>query len=574
MDTLPLDKEADGLKAMRQNDQLFRLFIEGVRDYAIFMLDTSGRVASWNAGAELILGYQESEIVGQHFSRFFTPEDVQSGAPERDLETAAAEGEFKAERWHVRQDGTYFYASDLTTVLRGSQMQGFVKVMRDVTERRMADERILHKAFHDTLTGLPNRALFLDHLRRLIARVKRHADYQFAVLFLDLDRFKIINDSLGHVIGDQLLVATARKLELCLRPEDVVARFGGDEFTILLEDVKDVADATGVADRIHQQLKLPFNLNGYEVSTTASIGIALSGRAYEQPEDILCDADTAMYRAKERGRACHELFDPRMHVSAVRLVSLETDLRQALERNEFLLHYQPIVELATDQVTGFEALLRWRHPERGLISPTEFIPVAEESGLMIEIGRWTLLEACRQLRAWREQAGRQLPLAMSVNLSSKQFLQPDLTEQISDVLARTHLEACNLKLEITEGVIMEQAEVTAAFKRLRALGVKLHVDDFGTGRSSLRSLHRIPVDVLKIDRSFVSDRNSLIESPEIVRTIVQLAHNLGMEVIAEGVETRTQLDELRTLGCEYGQGFLFSRPVDGNAARELLARNQ
>ena len=445
--------------------------------------------------------------------------------------------------------------------------------MRDNTERRMAEERTAHEAAHDSLTGLPNRAYFIEHLKRAIARSKRHPDYQFAVLFLDLDRFKNINDSLGHVIADQLLVEIGQKLGATLRPEDMVARFGGDEFVILLDDIQDVGDATQVADRIHEELVNPFNLDGNEVFTSTSIGIALSMQDYDLPEDCLRDADTAMYRAKALGKARHEVFDRRMHDDAVAVLQLETDLRRAVERGEFRVHYQPIVSLESGRISGFEALIRWQHPERGLLGPVEFMAVAEETGLIIPMGQWVLTEACRQTRAWQETVVSDPPLAISVNLSSKQFLQPDLIERIHQTLMATHLDAHDVKLEITESVVMKNAsEAIAMIGQLRDLGVKIYMDDFGTGYSSLSFLHRFPVDTLKIDRSFISRISAQDENSEIVRTIVALAHSLHMEVIAEGVETEDQLEHLRALHCEYGQGFHFSQPVDAQAAGELIAQ--
>ena len=560
-------------KAQRESEERFHLLVEGVKDYAVFMLDTEGRVTSWNTGVERVFGYGEVEFIGQHFSCIFAPEDVETGEPEKELLTAIAQGQTDNERWHIRKGGTRFWGTGTIRCLQATtrRLQGFAIVMRDNTELRMAEERTAHDAAHDNLTGLPNRAFFIDHLKRGIARSKRHTDYMFAVLFLDLDRFKNINDSLGHVIADQLLVEIARKLEAAVRPEDMVARFGGDEFVIFLDDIKAVSDATRVANRIHEELVSPFNLGGNEVFTSTSIGIALSVHGYDRPEDCLRDADTAMYRAKAHGKARHEIFDRSMHDRAVALLELETDLRRAVERSEFLVHYQPIVSLETSRISGFEALLRWQHPARGLVFPAEFISAAEETGLIVPIGHWILGEACRQTRIWQEQVGADWPLAISVNLSSKQFLQPDLVERVNQTLLKTGFDPRNLKLEITESVVMENAgEATARIRQFRDLGVELFMDDFGTGYSSLSYLHRFPVDTLKIDRSFISWMGEREEDSEIVRTIVALAHNLHMEVIAEGVETEDQLSNLRALRCEYGQGYYFSRPVDAESAGQLI----
>jgi diguanylate cyclase (GGDEF)-like protein len=392
------------------------------------------------------------------------------------------------------------------------------------------------------------------------------------VLFLDLDRFKVINDSLGHAIGDQLLVGIARRLETCLRPGDTVARLGGDEFTILLEDVTDAHEVTVIAQRIQKELALPFNLGGYEVFTTASIGIAPSTIGYEHPDDILRDADTAMYRAKSLGKSRYEIFDKEMHTHAVNLLNLETDLRRALERREFAVYYQPIVSLETGVLQGFEALLRWRHPSHGFIAPAEFIPVAEETGLILPVGRWALEEACRQMREWQAQFPHAAEMYVSVNLSGRQFANPELCEQIREALETTGLKPEGLKLEITESVVMENIEKTIEMLRqLRALGVESSIDDFGTGYSSLSYLHHFPSTTLKIDRSFISRMGGADENAEIVRTILLLARNLGMCVVAEGVETESQLTQLQTLACDYGQGYLFSKAVNAAAIGRLLS---
>ena len=432
-------------------------------------------------------------------------------------------------------------------------------------------EHFRHAAFHDALTGLPNRALLLDHLRQAINRARREPKHLFAVLFLDLDRFKNINDSLGHAVGDELLVIAARRLKHCIRNTDIVARLGGDEFAILLDGLGDYSVAIRIAERVQRKLMQPVRLNGQEIYTTASIGIALSTIDYDQPENMLRDADTAMYHAKENGKARYEMFDSVMHASAVVRLQMENDLRRALERCEFEIYYQPIVSLETDQIAGFEALLRWHHPERGFVSPADFIPLAEETGIIIDLGHWVLLESCRQMRAWHTQLSTLEPLTISVNLSGKQFSQPDFISQIRLILEETELDPRCLKLEITESVMMDNAEmVTSMLTQLRDLGIQLSIDDFGTGYSSLSYLHRFPIDTLKIDRSFVGRMGIVDENSEIVRTIITLATNLGMTVIAEGIETHEQLIKLKALNCEYGQGYLFSRPVAASAIPALL----
>ena len=445
------------------------------------------------------------------------------------------------------------------------------ELQKEVAERRQVEEQLLHNAFHDGLTGLANRALFMDHLKLALGRAERHSTYRCAVLFLDLDRFKVINDSLGHTVGDQLLIGVARRLEAAVRPGDTVSRLGGDEFTVLLDDIKEDGEAEVVAERLQQQMAPAFNLGGHEVFTTVSIGVALSTTGYHRPEDILRDADTAMYRAKQLGKARYEVFDQAMHARAMDRLGLERDMRRAVERRELFLEYQPIVSLATGSLRGFEALVRWQHPERGLIHPAKFIPIAEETGMIIPIGKWVLAEACRQMSRWQKLSNLEGPLPISVNLSSRQFLQPDLLEQIQKVLRETGLDPRSLKLEITETVVMENIETaTHTLEQLRAFGVELSIDDFGTGYSSLSYLQRFPVSTLKIDRSFVSRMTESEGTAEIVRTIMKLAQNLGMNVVAEGVETESQHEQLRAFECEFGQGYYFSKPIDSDAAEAFL----
>ncbi len=443
--------------------------------------------------------------------------------------------------------------------------------MQDITDRKLAEEQLQHDAFHDALTGLPNRAMFLDHLRLAIARMQRREGIGFAVLYLDVDRFKVINDSLGHTVGDQLLNGIARRLENTLRPGDTVARLGGDEFILLIEELHGEVEAISVAERIQKELQVAFDLSGREVFATVSIGISSSWTSYLNPEDIVRDADTAMYRAKQHGKARHEIFDGEMHRHATSVLQLETDMRHALERGEFYVHYQPIVELADFKLRGFEALLRWQHPERGYISPVEFIPIAEETGLIIPLGEWILREACAQMNRWQKIFPADPPLSVSVNLSSKQFIQQDLIKQVARIITETGIDPKGLKLEITESMVMDNVETAIEMlKQLRALGLKLSIDDFGTGYSSLSYLHRFPVNTLKIDRSFVTRMADNSENLEIVRTIITLAQTLGMDVVAEGVEKQEQLTMLRDLGCENGQGYFFSKPVDAKGAEKII----
>ncbi|MEG4324627.1 EAL domain-containing protein [Microcoleus sp. herbarium5] len=433
------------------------------------------------------------------------------------------------------------------------------------------EEKLGHDAFHDALTELPNRAWFMNRLQQAIDLSYKREDYLYAVLFIDLDRFKVVNDSLGHLVGDQLLKSIARQLQVCLRHTDAVARFGGDEFVILLEDIKDIDEPNRVAERIQNQLRQPFNLNDYEVFTEISIGIILSTMGYDRPEDVLRDADIAMYYAKAQGRGRYEVFDPAMQTVAMTRLQLENDLRRAMALQEFCVHYQPIVSLSTGQLSGFEALVRWYHPSGRMYPPAEFIPVAEETGLINELGWWVLQEACHQICIWQQQFPQTPPLAINVNLSPVQLKQVNLVNRIEEILQQTGFPSYCLKLEITESCILETvSREEKMLKQLKALGILLCIDDFGTGYSSLSRLHEFPIDTLKIDRSFVSRIGLDNSGVEIIQTIVTLARSRGMDIVAEGIETPTQLQKLRELGCELGQGYLFSRPVDSEKATELL----
>lgn len=435
----------------------------------------------------------------------------------------------------------------------------------DITARKHAEERLHQLAFHDTLTGLPNRMLFMDRLEH--ALVRNGTGRICAVLFLDLNRFKVVNDSLGHPIGDQLLQAVAGRLLRCVSPGDTVARFGGDEFAVLLEEIAEAGVATRLAERIQEEVAAPIELNGYTMYTTASIGIAMSSDPRDRPEHILRSADMAMYRAKASGAARYEIFDRKMHADALVRLQLETELQWAVERSEFRLHYQPVVSLRTGELAGFEALVRWEHPERGLIYPSTFIPIAEELGLIVPMGRWIIRAACEQLRDWHVRRPGRPPPAVSVNVSAMQFLQSSIADDVEAVIRATGVDPGWLKLEITESVILENQDVAGqTVARLRALGVKILLDDFGTGYSNLGYLHHLPLDALKIDRSFVSRIGTEGSESHLVRTIVSLANNLGVDVVAEGIETEEQFTELSRLGCRYGQGYLFS---PGRSAEEL-----
>ncbi len=475
---------------------------------------------------------------------------------------------FECEYRVAHQDGRYLWMLGRGTALRDASGKAvrLAGTQADVTGRKAFEEQILHDALHDPLTGLPNRAAFVERLTMLISQWERYPEHGFAVLFLDLDRFKTVNDSVGHAIGDELLVAFARRVEGCLRHGDTVARLGGDEFALLLDGTGSVKEATRTAERVHQALKPAFHLTGCEVFSSASIGIALSSTGYDKPEDMMRDADTAMYRAKALGRSCHAVFDQAMHARAVELLRLETDLRRAVDRGEFLLHYQPVVSLAEGRVASLEGLVRWRHPANGLVMPNDFIPLAEDTGLIVPLGDWVLREACRQMRQWGEGAGP----AVSINLSARQLAQPELVESVRAALEATGLEPGRLGVEITESVLMEGGEIRARLLELRSLGARVLLDDFGTGYSSLSYLLRFPIDVLKIDASFVQGLELDAEKRAIVRSIVSVGRNLGKQLVAEGVENAEQAALLRQLGCDYGQGFYWARPVDADSVRAMI----
>jgi len=459
---------------------------------------------------------------------------------------------------------------------RNGHAIGIRTTVVDVSKLKWAEANVSQSQSHDPLTGLLNRTAFHGNVViRLVERTKSRKNRLFALLCLDLDRFRSINQSLGEPAGDQLLVAVGQLLRASVRKEDTLARLGQDQFGILLQDVKDVRDALRVADRIQKKLALPFNLAGQRVSIAASIGIALSAAGYERAEDLLRDAETALSRAKEIGGSSYQVFDTAQHTRAMELLQLENELRQAIERQELRVHYQPIVSVESGGITGFEALVRWEHPGRGLVFPAEFIPIAEETGLIVPIGSWVFREACQQMRAWQERFRSIPPLYVTVNFSAKQFAQPDLLEQIDLILLETGMDGSNLGLEITESMILESAEATVrTLSQLRERRIRLYVDDFGTGYSSLSHLHRFPIDALKIDRSFVSEMDSNGQNSKIVRAILGLASNFDMSVTVEGVETEEQMAELRALKCKEVQGFFFSPPVDSATAESLMARQE
>jgi PAS domain S-box-containing protein len=576
-------------RQLAEREQLFQLITENAADM-IAVIDRNGQRLYNSPAYQKILGYEPKELAATSSMDQIHPDDRA-----RVLEASVkARNTGRGERLEYRirhKDGSWRFLESTSSVIQNpkGENDGLVIVNRDITERKRAEERLAHQSFHDGLTGLPNRALFLDRLKRAITVSRRHSDFKFAVLFVDIDEFKVFNDSLGHAAGDNLLMQIAQRLTTSLRGVDTIsrprvgedaepfvgestlARPGGDEFTMLLEELHGPSDAIRVAERIQRRLAIPFNFNGQEIVLSVSIGIAFSNKDALDAQDVLRDAEIAMYRAKSTGKARCEVFDHAMHAGAIKRLQLETDLRKGVELNQFRVYYQPIVSLRNDQIVGFETLSRWQRPE-GLVMPGEFIAVADETGIILPINRQLLYDACRQLRSWQKLFPSDPPLTINVNITPKQFAQPDLASQIRKTLQETGLDPCCLNLEITETIAMADADRSAVvLSELKALGILLDIDDFGTGYSSLSRLQRFPVDTLKIDRSFISHMDTDIETREIVRIIVMLAHGLRLKVVAEGVETPAQANMLKDIGCELAQGYLYSKPAPAETIEELLS---
>jgi len=564
-------------RAARQaTEDRYRLLAQA-SEGMILLFDTQGAIITANDAAAAFIGANADSLTGKTLYELIPDTGLIDAFLARNRRVVETGEAFDREE-RIERGGDCRWVSTRLRPLRDRSgiIYAVQALIRDITPRREAElalrereEQARHASLHDPLTHQPNRVLLRDRLEVEVLHAKRHPGYQFAVLCLDLDRFKNINDSLGHSIGDELLVQFSLRLLETIGPEDTLARTGGDEFAILVKDLGDPSEALRLAERVLDILQRPFSVGGHQIYTPTSIGIALSSADSTRPEDILRDADTAMFRAKNRGKNRFEIFDQKMHREAVELLALENDLRGAITRQEFCLYYQPVIELASGELSGFEALVRWQHPTRGLVSPGDFISIAEETGIIIEIGAWVLQESMRRMQHWHIRYPTTPQLTISVNLSGKQFAQPAL---IATALRETALNPATLKLEITESVIMEDPRAASMLlKELQSQQIQSYVDDFGTGYSSLSYLHRFPMSAVKIDRSFISGIGPSGENAEIVRTIVNLAHNLGMKVIAEGVETDDQRQLLIGMGCEYAQGFFFSQPLKESDAEALIA---
>ena len=562
-------------ESLRESEERYALAVRGANDGLWDWNLRTGHVyysPRWKA----MLGLTEEEVSAspnEWFSRIH-PDDFERVKLDISSHYQRLTAHFESEHRMRDKDGNYKWMNSRGIAVWDEEgvAQRLVGSLTDIHDRKMAEQKLLHDAFHDTLTNLPNRALFLDRLRYAVERAKRRQEYMFAVLFLDLDRFKDVNDSLGHMMGDQLLIAIGQMLGEGLRATDSVARLGGDEFVILLEDIGNINDATLIADRVQEKLRNPFHLLEHEVFITTSIGIVLSATGYDRPDDVLRDADIAMYRAKAQGKARYEIFDAKMRERIMERLTLEADLRQAFERQELCIYYQPIVSLETNLIVGFEALVRWNHPVRGLLHPSEFIPIAEETGQIIQIGFWVLTEACQQMCRWQEKFPTIPALTVSVNISVKQLLQTDLVTEVQKIINETGVDPRCLMLEITESAIVDNINAAVdIFKALREMGVRISIDDFGVGYSSLSYLSHFPIDTLKIDQLFIRMLAKDDSYKKIVESIVMMAHGLGMGVIAEGVETQEQIDALKSLNCEWAQGYCIAAPAGNDALAALLA---
>ncbi|MFN8636338.1 MAG: EAL domain-containing protein [Chloroflexota bacterium] len=559
-------------EALRQSEDRFRSLVQNSSDL-MTILGPDGTILWHSPSVERVLGYPPETLVNTSLYDLVHPEDADRVAATFAACSTDPSAQASVDFRCLHRDGAWRYLEAIgSNLLSHPTIGGIVVNSRDVTERKAFEDQLARQAFFDPLTGLPNRVLFMYSIEHALAGAKRN-NLGVAVMFLDLDGFKSVNDSLGHLVGDQLLVAFGQRLKSCVRPGDTVARLGGDEFTVLLEHIPHVADAELVAARILERLETPFHFEGRDLYVGSSIGIAFGTYGEVQPPDLLRFADAAMYRAKSAGKGRALVFDHSMHAAWLARASLESDLRAAIDGEQLRLVYQPIVNLANGEVVGAEALLRWQHPTRGLVMPMEVLPLAEETGLILPMGQWVLEEACRQARSWQRTYPSYPPLAVTVNLSARQFQQPDLVRRVEQALALSGLDPSCLRLDVIESVLMDDSrETLAKLEALRAMGVRVAIDDFGTGCASLSSLRRLPVRSLKLDSSFLGPLDEI--SVDVVRAIASMAHALGLEVSAEGVETDEQLAKLRQADLDRGQGYLFSRPLSAEALRRLLEKGR
>jgi diguanylate cyclase (GGDEF)-like protein/PAS domain S-box-containing protein len=571
---LEINERKRAEEALRESEERYALAARGAND-GLWDWNLITREVYFSPRWKAMVGAKDSDM-GNKAEDWFNRVHAEDVAALKMAVMAHIEGNTEYLEHEYRmlyRDGTYRWMMTRGMAVRDEsgkpvRMAGS---QSDITVRKMAELQLLRNAFHDELTSLPNRALFIDRLGQAVKRSEADEHWNLAVFHLDVDRFKIINDSLGHNAGNQLLIEIGRRLRRCLRPSDTVARLTGDEFAVLVENIKGLSEANELAAKIHDTLKAPFKLRERDVFITASVGIVMGKKKYVRPEDLIRDSETAMHRAKAQGKARQETFHSGMHAQVLSLMHLENDLRRAVESNEFVIHYQPIISLTTGRISAFEALIRWKHPEKGQIAPGDFLPLAEETELITPISLWVLRESCSQLKRWQEISESAKKLCVSVNLSGGTFSQQNLVKLVREILDESKLPAECLKLEITEGVIMENAaSTTATLAQLKAMNVHLMIDDFGTGYSSLSYLHQLPIDTIKIDRSFVSALELGDRNLEIVKTIASLAASLDLKIVAEGVETREQLAIIRELKCHYAQGFLFAKPVSADIARDFI----